>query len=98
MSQKLAPTKSDMTLLTRLRAQLNLKQQTTFTADTLYKLGLVRVLPEPHNRTVGAWFSRMQREGLIIKTEKRVASERTPCHGRSIAVWNAFPERGGVDA
>lgn len=85
--QKLAPTKSDIDLLTRLRAYLNLKGETTFTADTLYKLGLVRVLPEPHNRTVGAWFSRMQRGGSIEKTGERVASTRSPCHGRSISVW-----------
>jgi hypothetical protein len=87
LSQQLAPTKIDIGLLTRLRAHLSLRAQKTFTADTLYKIGLVQLLPEPHNRTVGAWFQKMQREGLIEKTGERVASKRSPCHGRSIAVW-----------
>jgi hypothetical protein len=85
------PSKIDMDILNRLRAWLNIEAKTTFTADDLYRLGLVQLLPEPHNRTVGAWFRSMQQNRLIVPTGQRVASNRSPNNGRSIKVYT-FPK------
>jgi len=55
MSQQiLKPSTMDFEILKRLKAYLNLEGRRYFTADDLYRLGLVRLLPSPHNRTVGA--------------------------------------------
>jgi len=89
----LKPTRLDIDILTRLKAYLNLEDRRYFTADDLYRLGLVRLLPEPHSRTVGAWFSRMQHARAILDTGDLVASLRVSNNSRRIKRYDAFPER-----
>jgi len=97
MSQQiLKPSIMDFEILKRLKAYLNLEGRRYFTADDLYRLGLVRLLPEPHNRTVGAWFSRMQHAQAILDTGILVASLRVSNNSRRIKRYDAFPERGSV--
>jgi len=92
----LKPTVMDFEILKRLKAYLNLEGRRYFTADDLYRLGLVRLLPSPHNRTVGAWFSRMQHARAILDTGDFVASLRVSNNSRRIKRYDAFPERGSV--
>jgi len=92
----LKPTRLDIDILTRLKAYLNLEDRRFFTADDLYRLGLVRLLPSPHNRTVGAWFARMQHARAIVDTGDLVASLRVSNNSRRIKRYDAFPERKGV--
>jgi hypothetical protein len=92
----LKPTRLDIDILTRLKAYLNLEGRRYFTADDLYRLGLVRLLSEPHSRTVGAWFSRMQHARLIVDTGEYVASLRVSNNSRRIKRYDAFPEKEGV--
>ena len=99
MSQQiLKPSSMDFEILKRLKAYLNLEPKLEdrryFTADNLYRYGLVRLLPEPHNRTVGAWFSRMQHARAILDTGDYVASLRVSNNSRRIKRYDAFPERG----
>jgi hypothetical protein len=86
------PSEIDRDILVRLQAWLNIEAKTTFTADDLYRLGLVTLLPEPHNHTVGAWFSIMQQNRLIVPTGQRVASTRSTNNRRPIKVYDAFPK------
>ena len=92
----LKPTSLDIDILTRLKAYLNLEGRRYFTADDLYRLGLVRLLPSPHNRTVGAWFSRMQHARAILDTGDFVPSLRVSNNSRRIKRYDAFPEKEGV--
>jgi hypothetical protein len=96
----LKPTRLDIDILTRLKAYLNLEPKLEdrryFTADNLYRYGLVRLLSEPHCRTVGAWFSRMQHARAIAGTGEFVPSERTTNNGRRIKKYDAFPEKEGA--
>ena len=95
MSQQiLKPSIMDFEILKRLKAYLNLEGRRYFTADDLYRLGLVRLLPSPHNRTVGAWFSRMQHAGAIVDTGDFVPSLRVSNNSRRIKRYDAFPEHG----
>jgi len=97
MSQQiLKPSTMDFEILKRLKAYLNLEGRRYFTADDLYRLGLVRLLSEPHNRTVGAWFSRMQHAQAILDTGILVASLRVSNNSRRIKRYDAFPERGSA--
>jgi len=98
MSQQicLKPTRLDHDIFTRLKAYLNLEGRRFFTADDLYRLGMVRLLPEPHNRTVGGWFSRMQHARAIVDTGDYVASLRVSNNSRRIKRYDAFPERGSA--
>jgi hypothetical protein len=97
MSQQiLKPSIMDFEILKRLKAYLNLEGRRYFTADDLYRLGLVRLLPSPHNRTVGAWFSRMQHVRAIIETGDFVPSLRVSNNSRRIKRYDAFPEKEGV--
>jgi len=93
----LKPTRLDIDILTRLKAYLNLEGRRYFTADDLYRLGLVRLLPSPHNRTVGAWFSRMQHARAIRDTGDFVPSLRVSNNSRRIKRYDAFPERGSAE-
>jgi hypothetical protein len=92
----LKPTRLDIDILTRLKAYLNLEGRRYFTADDLYRLGLVRLLPEPHCRTVGAWFFRMQHARAIVDTGDYVPSLRVSNNSRRIKRYDAFPEKEGV--
>ena len=92
----LKPTRLDYDILKRLKAYLNLEDRRYFTADDLYRLGLVRLLSEPHNRTVGAWFSRMQHAKAIVDTGDYVASLRVSNNSRRIKRYDVFPEKEGV--
>jgi len=92
----LKPTHLDHDILTRLKAYLNLEGRRYFTADDLYRLGLVRLLSGPHNRTVGGWFSRMQHARAIVDTGDLVASLRVSNNSRRIKRYDAFPERGSA--
>ena len=89
----LKPTTMDYEILKRLKAYLNLEGRRYFTADDLYRLGLVRLLPEPHSRTVGAWFFRMQQAKAIVDTGDLVPSLRVTNNSRRIKRFDAFPER-----
>jgi len=93
----LKPTSMDFEILKRLKAYLNLEGRRYFTADDLYRLGLVRLLPSPHNRTVGAWFSRMQHAQAILDTGDFVPSLRVSNNSRRIKRYDAFPERGSAE-
>jgi hypothetical protein len=93
--QILKPSTMDIEILKRLKAYLNLEDRRYFTADDLYRLGLVRLLPEPHCRTVGAWFFRMQHARAIVDTGDYVPSLRVSNNSRRIKRYDAFPERGG---
>ena len=86
----LKPTSMDFEILKRLKAYLNLEGRRYFTADDLYRLGLVRLLPEPHNRTVGAWFSRMQHARAIMDTGDFVASLRVSNNSRRLSGMIVF--------
>jgi len=92
----LKPTRLDHDILTRLKAYLNLEGRRYFTADDLYRLGLVRLLPEPHSRTVGSWFARMQHARAIVDTGDFVSSLRVSNNSRRIKRYDAFPERGSA--
>jgi hypothetical protein len=92
----LKPTSMDFEILKRLKAYLNLEGRRYFSADDLYRLGLVRLLPSPHNRTVGAWFARMQHARAILDTGDFVPSLRVSNNSRRIKRYDAFPERGSV--
>jgi hypothetical protein len=97
MSQQiLKPSTMDYDILKRLKAYLNLEGRRYFTADDLYRLGLVRLLSEPHSRTVGAWFSRMQHARAILDTGDYVPSLRVSNNSRRIKRYDAFPERKGA--
>jgi len=92
----LKPTVMDYEILKRLKAYLNLEGRRFFTADDLYRLGLVRLLPEPHSRTVGSWFARMQHARAILDAGDYVASLRVTNNSRRIKRYDAFPKKEGV--
>ena len=96
MSQQISlkPTRLDYDILTRLKAYLNLEGRRFFTADDFYRLGLVRLLPEPHSQNVGSWFARMQHARAILDTGDLVASLRVSNNSRRIKRYDVFPERG----
>ena len=98
MIQRLATT-NDLEILKVLRARLHVEKKSRFTADDLWRLGLVRLLEkdEKHGYTyvVGPWFQRMEDLGKICKTGNRMRSTRHQSHGRSIIVWT-FPSEPEV--
>jgi len=90
----LKPSEIDYEILKRLKAYLNLEGRRYFTADDLYRLGLVRLLNEPHNRTVGAWFVKVLGAKAICDMNDYVPSLRVTNNRRRIKRYDAFPERG----
>lgn len=69
-------------------------KQPELTADDLWRelivyLGERRALvDEP--RALGNVMTGMAHDGVIVKTERWVKSERVACHGRPIAVWRSL--------